>query len=159
MIRCQYIKGLFATVLQNSYFCSMKSVILILLLVCVSIAVAAEVSIDYFTAKSDGRAITVQWRTEQENNVRSFEIERTTDSKSFRLVKAITATGSHSDYRYVDEEVFMKGDGEQVQSSTYSYRLRIIGKDNSVTYSNQANVSHAVSGVRRTWGMIKEMFR
>jgi len=137
----------------------MKKFILILSLACVTIAAAAEASLEYFTAKSDGRAITVQWRSNVENNIRSYEIERSNDGKSFRYLKSVNATGSNSDYRYTDEEAFMKGDGESVLSSSYSYRLRIIGKDNTITYSNQTNVSHAVSGVRRTWGMIKEMFR
>lgn len=137
----------------------MKKLLLILSFVCVSVAVAAEASLDYFTAKSDGRSITVQWRSAVENNIRSYEVERSNDGKTFRYLKAINATGSNSEYRFSDEEVFMKGDGESALSSSYSYRLRIIGKDNSVTYSNQTNVSHAVSGVRRTWGMIKEMFR
>ncbi|HRI31471.1 MAG TPA: hypothetical protein PLI74_01830 [Candidatus Kapabacteria bacterium] len=137
----------------------MKKLLLILSVMCVTVAVAAEASLDYFTAKSDGRSITVQWRSAVENNVRSYEIERSNDGKTFRYLKAITATGSNSEYRFSDEEVFMKGDGENTLSSSYSYRLRIIGKDNTVTYSNQTNVSHAVSGVRRTWGMIKEMFR
>ncbi|HRE58295.1 MAG TPA: hypothetical protein PLW09_10785 [Candidatus Kapabacteria bacterium] len=137
----------------------MKKLLLILSVMCVTVAVAAEASLDYFTAKSDGRSITVQWRSAVENNVRSYEIERSNDGKTFRYLKAITAMGSNSEYRFSDEEVFMKGDGENTLSSSYSYRLRIIGKDNTVTYSNQTNVSHAVSGVRRTWGMIKEMFR
>lgn len=137
----------------------MRSLIAILLVLSVSIAVAAEASFDFFTAKSDGRSITVQWRTSVESNIRTFEVERSTDNKTFRFLKSVTATGSNSEYRFVDEEAFMKGDGENTQSTSYSYRLRIIGKDNSVSYSNQTNVSHAVSGVRRTWGMIKEMFR
>ncbi|MBN8574483.1 MAG: hypothetical protein J0M05_11270 [Candidatus Kapabacteria bacterium] len=137
----------------------MKKLLLILSVVCATVAVAAEASLDYFTAKSDGRSITVQWRSAVENNIRSYEVERSNDGKTFRYLKAINATGSNSEYRFSDEEVFMKGDGESSLSSSYSYRLRIIGKDNSVTYSNQTNVSHAVSGVRRTWGMIKEMFR
>ncbi len=137
----------------------MKKLLLILSVVCVTVAVAAEASLDYFTAKSDGRSITVQWRSAVENNIRSYEVERSNDGKTFRYLKAINATGSNSEYRFSDEEVFMKGDGESGLSSSYSYRLRIIGKDNTVTYSNQTNVSHAVSGVRRTWGMIKEMFR
>ncbi|MFN5310466.1 MAG: hypothetical protein ACK5C0_13515 [Candidatus Kapaibacterium sp.] len=137
----------------------MKKLLLILSVVCATVAVAAEASLDYFTAKSDGRSITVQWRSAVENNIRSYEVERSNDGKTFRYLKAINATGSNSEYRFSDEEVFMKGDSESSLSSSYSYRLRIIGKDNSVTYSNQTNVSHAVSGVRRTWGMIKEMFR
>jgi hypothetical protein len=41
----------------------------------------------------------------------------------------------------------------------YSYRIKVIAFDNSVSYSNIVSVSHSVSGIRRTWGMIKEMFR
>jgi hypothetical protein len=37
--------------------------------------------------------------------------------------------------------------------------LRAIGYDNSSSVSNSVSVAHSISGIRRTWGMIKEMFR
>ena len=81
----------------------MKKLLLILSVVCATVAVAAEASLDYFTAKSDGRSITVQWRSAVENNIRSYEVERSNDGKTFRYLKAINATGSNSEYRFSDE--------------------------------------------------------
>ena len=42
-------------------------------------------------------------------------------------------------------------------SDLNKYRLKII-YDNSISYSQSITVSRPTSGVRRTWGMIKEMF-
>jgi hypothetical protein len=43
-------------------------------------------------------------------------------------------------------------------SDAFQYRLRINLADGEVSYSNTISVTKPASGVRRTWGMIKEMF-
>ena len=56
----------------------------------------------------------------------------------------------------------MKDDanGDKVLSkNNFAYRIKILKKDNSIAYSNNVNVVHSLSGIQKTWGMIKEMFR
>jgi hypothetical protein len=56
--------------------------------------------------------------------------------------------------------VFAKGDGSNdVQNNQLQYRLKLVRPDKSFTYSNSVSVTHSVSSIKRTWGMIKEMFR
>jgi hypothetical protein len=50
-------------------------------------------------------------------------------------------------------------DDASVAQGNLSYRLRIVRDDQSAGYSNTVTVTHSVSGIKRTWGMIKEMFR
>jgi len=41
----------------------------------------------------------------------------------------------------------------------FIYRLKIVDTNGQASYSNEVSVSHNVSGVKRTWGSIKAMFR
>ena len=138
-----------------------KSYILVLLISCTSLF-AAEISLDYLTAKSDGKTITIEWKSTTERGITRYEVERASADQQYRFVATVDATGGSSLYHYTDEDAFMKQTGENPsisQLTKYTYRLKYIGNDNSTSYSNSVSVAHNVSGVRRTWGMIKEMFR
>ena len=138
-----------------------KTTILALILSLTTL-LAAEISLDYFTAKSDGKIIIVSWKSSTERNIVRYEIERAGVDMAFKSIAQIEAKGEQASYTYSDEDAFMKQNDNNpslTQQTKYSYRLKYIGTDNSQTYSSPINVSHSVSGVRRTWGMIKEMFR
>ena len=138
-----------------------KIFILSLILSCTSLF-AAEISLDYLTAKSDGKTITIEWKSAAETGITRYEVERASTDQQYRYIAQIDARGGQNSYRYTDEDAFMKLNGENpsvAQLTKYSYRLKYVGSDNSVSYSNTVSVAHNVSGVRRTWGMIKEIFR
>jgi len=140
----------------------MKMKILLLILVAATSLLYAADVLDSFTANSDGRVITLSWRSSDESQIKAFDIERSGSDQNFTLINTVQAKGYSYNYTYVDESAFMKGsDGNPIPQakSTYKYRIKIVAKDNSSFYSNTAVVAHNVSGIRRTWGMIKEMFR
>ena len=121
---------------------------------------AAEISFDHMSAKSDGKVIVIEWRPSIEKGVRLYELERTSGSEGFRPIAELEPRGAQFTYRFIDENALMKGgNNEKILGKVYSYRVKVIAYDNSISYSNIVNVSHSVSGIRRTWGMIKEMFR
>lgn len=124
---------------------------------------AAEVSFDYFKARSDGSTVVIEWRSNAEKSVKQYDVERSLNGQPYRYIHTQQAQGSAASYRVVDEEAVMKQGNNNDQSkflaNNYSYRLKIIGTNNSITYSEQVNVYHNVSGVRSTWGKIKEIFR
>jgi hypothetical protein len=124
---------------------------------------AAEVSFDYFKARSEGNSVVIEWRSSSEKAVKQFDVERSLIGQPYRYIQTTPAQGSAASYRVVDEEAVMKQGNNNDQSkflaNNYSYRLKIIGTNNSITYSEQVNVYHNVSGVRSTWGKIKEIFR
>ncbi|GMV52544.1 MAG: hypothetical protein OKBPIBMD_01212 [Chlorobi bacterium] len=134
-------------------------VALIMLFVAGSVAYAADDVVDYLKARSSGDKIYLEWRSASETNVVRYEIERAGKDGIFRYVAAVSAKGSMSTYEYSDDEAFRKPDGAQLASLYFTYRLRIIYKDKPADYSVTAGVNHNVSSIRRTWGMIKEMFR
>ena len=107
------------------------------------------------TAQSDGSDILIRWATDDEANVRSFEIERKAGLYGqFFLLDEVAPKGSNSTYEYVDDSTL-----RLTSESIYQYRLKILFADGTSIYSPEITVIHAVSSVRRTWGSIKAMFR
>jgi hypothetical protein len=129
------------------------------ILVCLFIIAHTIVLADIFKnnslkASSDGSNVILQWVTEDETNVARFDVERRTGADgSFLPVASLDAKGVSS-YEFVDYSVFRKS------TTVYEYRIKVVFLDNSnPVYTGPVSVSHTVSGVRRTWGSIKAMFR
>ncbi|MCS6966730.1 MAG: hypothetical protein NZ473_08220 [Candidatus Kapabacteria bacterium] len=119
---------------------------------------ATTVIIESFTARPQGGSILLEWRVGREEGLSRYEVERAKGSSSqeFRTLAAVAPKGAPTTYTYEDRDVLRPSAPEQ---SVYTYRIKIVGKDGSASYSTTVTVAYNVSGVRRTWGMIKEMFR
>ncbi len=123
-------------------------------LLVVSAGIADVIRQGTLQATSDGVAVTIRWVSDDENAVALFEIERRggTDGE-FAPIGHLDPKGP-SVYEFVDNSAFMKA------GSLYQYRIRISFSDGRAPYyTNPLTISHTVSGVRRTWGSIKAMFR
>ncbi|MBX3044930.1 MAG: hypothetical protein KIT33_09735 [Candidatus Kapabacteria bacterium] len=126
---------------------------------------ASNSIIQNFSAESNGDSVTIRWTSTSEDGVRRFELERsTTSNNSFKRITHQLAKGTPSTYSYVDTEAFMKqdtyeGNDDLMTQKTYNYRLKIVYANNTFSYSDVALIKHQPSSIRRTWGMIKEMFR
>lgn len=122
-----------------------------------------SLSLAFFTAESNGDDIVIEWRTLDEQNFLTFVIERKRASEeTFRVVGEVKPNGFPSTYRFVDTDAFLRNSSKQQTSSNsiYQYRLKVIRQSNlSPLYSDVISVIHTVSSFRRTWGMIKELFR
>ncbi|MDE3058324.1 MAG: hypothetical protein KGJ59_10245 [Bacteroidota bacterium] len=107
-------------------------------------------------AYSSGSNIVVQWQTDDESNVAHFYVQRSTSvSDGFLDVSsAISPKGNNVTYQFTDYSVFKTS-----ETNYYYYRIRIEGKDGTESYSETKLVTHNTSGVRRTWGSLKAMFR
>ncbi|MDX9791659.1 MAG: hypothetical protein WC313_09425 [Candidatus Kapaibacterium sp.] len=140
-----------------------KIFILVFMLAAVAIVASSSI-IQNFTAESNGDSVTVRWTSSTEENIKRFELERRTANMSaFKRIHTQTSKGTPNQYSYVDNEAFMKQDNNNdvdiLSQKTYNYRLKIVFHDNTFTYSDIAMIQHKPSSIRRTWGMIKEMFR
>jgi hypothetical protein len=115
------------------------------------------------TAKPDGDGITVEWRSELETGIRNYTIERC-DARSendYQSAGTVAATGNYSNYRFHDghpQQIQAAGQPVKPLADAFKYRVRINLTSGEVSYSQTVNVMKPSSGVRRTWGMIKEMF-
>ena len=109
--------------------------------------------LDYFHIRSENDNVVVEWKTSQETNVDRFVIERRSPQGVFIELATVEPTGSNSFYKYTDKGAYKTND------LLFVYRLKIVDTNNTVTYSSEASISLSVSGVKRTWGSIKAMFR
>ena len=137
-----------------------KIIFLISFVVLLSLAFAQSSLLDSFTATSNGSDVTLDWRSSNESNISSFDIERAPDTQQFKYLGTVKSRGYANSYNYKDDNAFMKGNGSNniTTSNKFSYRLKIIHKDNSFEYTNNVMVIHNVSGFKKTWGMLKAIF-
>ena len=115
------------------------------------------------TAKPDGDGITVEWRSDIETGIRSYTVERSDvrSENDFQSAGTVSPTGNYSNYRFHDshpQQIQAAGQPIKPQADAFKYRVRIDLGNGEVSYSQTVNVTKPSSGVRRTWGMIKEMF-
>lgn len=110
-------------------------------------------TIQSFSAVSHGQEVYLQWVTTQETAITSFGIQRSFDGKYYHTLHTVTPTGSNSNYSYIDSDLFKGG------LQTFYYRIEINSNDDKVGYSSIERVELAFSGIRKTWGSIKAMFR
>lgn len=124
----------------------------LLLLWGASVAFAGAEIIE-FDAYSLGDRCQLVWRTGREVNLQTFIVERSSDGSTFAQVASIEPEGSNSTYQYTDTSPLAQS------SRIFFYRLKILDRDQSFTYSVVREVSLIFSALRHTWGSIKAMFR
>ncbi len=125
---------------------------LIALTLAFPLAASADL-IESFTAVSHGQEVYLQWATTQENGVSSFRVQRSFDGRYFHTLRSLAPTGNNSSYSYIDSDLFKSS------LQTFYYRIEIEAANRRVSYSLVERVELAFSGIRKTWGSIKAMFR
>ncbi len=127
--------------------------ITILSLLIVSLAFAGTVFIEY-AASPGNNNVTITWRTGSETGVEQFQIQRSTDDNTFIEIGSVDKNGDGSQYEYVDDNVIFKG------SQTFFYKIRAIKSNGTLVEESQSLIVNPnISGIYRTWGAIKAMFR
>jgi hypothetical protein len=113
-----------------------------------------------FQASAGFNQVTLKWTTENEQNLKGFEVERSFDSssesnyKKLAFVAASSEQKNRKEYTYQDNTVF------KALERSYYYRLKIVDNDGTASiYSKVLTVTPTVSSARQTWGSIKAMFR
>ena len=125
------------------------------LVLIVAAAIASPAVFSVLRAVPQSEDIVVQWRLSNETGVQFFDVERSSDEvPEFRRLERISARGTGSVYSYTDNGAFYKPNA----GKTFRYRIRVSGSGGDY-YSSHVTVVHEVSSVKRSWGMIKELFR
>lgn len=126
----------------------------ILFLIVTTVTLAGVIREGTLQARSDGSNVIVLWGTTDESNIKEFEVERRSGTVGdFISISTIAKKGSNSFYEYIDKSAF------KTTGTIYQYRVKAVNHSGSAEYSNVITVSHNVSGVKRTWGSLKAMFR
>jgi hypothetical protein len=143
-----------------------KTLILIISLSLAGVALGFSEVLTYLKGSAGTDSVTLDWQSGVETGVRSYAIERSDIKTSdFKEIGSLVATGNNSTYHYRDAAINganIKGSGGSHSvvplSDLFKYRIRL-NYDNAVSYSQTISVTRPSAGVKRTWGMIKEMFR
>ena len=144
--------------LDNPYYCRYITAVkiklsTIILTFAIIATVYAGAYIEYFHGRSDSEDVRLEWQTGEETNLQKFVLERKTPQSSFTEIATVSPKGNNSYYSFVDQNAYKTND------IVFVYRLKIVDNNGQITYSHETTVSHSISGVKRTWGSIKAMFR
>ena len=126
--------------------------IIFTLFIIVSSGIAGAL-LDYFHAQNEGDNVKLEWKTTTETNLADFIVQRKTPDSQFSDLSSIRPTGNNSVYSYIDQAAY------KMTNPVFVYRLKIVDRDGLYAYSSEVSVSPNISGVKRTWGSIKAMFR
>lgn len=118
-------------------------------------ALFAGTIFEEFGATPEPNRVTIKWRTSSETDVVKFVIVRGMHTSGpFTKVDDVPAKGQGTDYTFVDDNIIFKS------SQTFFYRIRATRGDNSIIEETQSFFANQnISGISRTWGAIKAMFR
>lgn len=130
----------------------LKNIIILTLLI-VSLVFAGTVFVEY-SASPGNNQVTIAWRTGSENGVEQFQIHRSTDDNIFIEIGSVDKKGDGSQYEFIDENVIFKG------TQTFFYKIRAVKLNGTLVEESQSLIVNPnISGIYRTWGAIKAMFR
>ncbi len=106
-----------------------------------------------FTVSNDNGSVKLEWKTADERNVKDFLVQRHVQGTDWATIGTVP-TNTNGYYSYTDSDIYKNN------SSTYYYRIGIEEYNGIITYVEyQSPVNPNISGVKRTWGSIKAMFR
>ncbi|MBC8146100.1 MAG: hypothetical protein H7X80_10995 [bacterium] len=118
-------------------------------------AIANPSVFSLFNVTPQNDDIVVQWRSMSETGVQYYDVERSSDDvPQFRRLERVAAKGAGATYTFTDNGAFYKPSS----GKKFSYRIRAAGSGGD-QFSPVKSVVHDVSSVKRSWGMIKELFR
>ncbi len=126
---------------------------LFLLVILLQASPAIAQALESFTATVDGHSVKLEWTTNSERGITGFQLQRSFDGRNFYTICKMEPAGIGHTYRYIDNDLF-KDD-----TRTFYYRLEIRRTGGHKEYSQTREVTLSFSGVHRTWGSIKAMFR
>jgi len=106
------------------------------------------------TAVPQTDRVTITWVTKSESGIKQFAVLRSNDDVNFIELKKVNPQGPGTRYEYVDENVMFK------DASVLFYKVRAIGTNGQALDESPSMIVHPnISGIFRTWGAIKAMFR
>ena len=103
--------------------------------------VTLPVRLQSFAAQLVNDDVRLVWKTESETNNDHFEVERSTDGRTFRSIGQSQAAGTAHTYNWTDPTVSSTG------VTQLSYRLRIVSRSGEVTYSQIVVINLGKSSV------------
>ncbi len=131
----------------------MKKFILTALMILPLLA-GGDVVFSEYSAQPEANKVVVSWVTSKEDGIKSFVVKRSMDNKTFIELTTISAKGPGYRYEYIDNDVLFKG------TNVLYYKVACLSPTGDViAETTTMNVLPNISGLFRTWGAIKAVFR
>jgi hypothetical protein len=131
----------------------MRKVLSVLIIIIFLTSAYAASVFSECTAVPQTDRVTITWITKSETGIKQFAILRSNDDVNFIELKKINPKGPGTSYEFIDENVMFK------DASVLFYKVRAIAVNGSVLDESSMIVHPNISGIFRTWGAIKAMFR
>jgi hypothetical protein len=129
-----------------------KLVLLFVTIVFITSLYAASVFSECSAIPQTDRVV-ITWITKDESGLKHFAILRSNDDRNYIELKKVNPQGPGTRYEYVDDNVMFK------DASVKFYKVRAVGNNGQVLDESSLIVHPNISGIFRTWGAIKNMFR
>ena len=95
------------------------------------------VNLTSFTGTLQSGTAKLQWKTSTEDNFNHFEVEKSSDGRTYSKLSSVLAKGSESSYDY---------SSTQTEAKAY-YRLKIVDNDDKFVYSHVLSLSQTNASV------------
>ena len=126
---------------------------LFLMLFAVSAAFAGSIFSEYSAEPQQDR-VEVKWTTRSEIDADHFSILRSNDNQTFIQLKTVNCAGPGTTYRYTDKDIVFKSVEPKY------YKIKAYKKNGELLEETDTMIVHpSISGIFRTWGAIKALFR
>jgi glucose/arabinose dehydrogenase len=89
------------------------------------------VNLEYLSLTKESCNAKIEWKTTLETNFSHFELERSTDAKTFYKIASLPASGTNHIYTFLDERPI---------SGNNFYRLKMLDNDGSYQYSRMDSI-------------------
>jgi hypothetical protein len=112
---------------------------------------ALPVELSYFNVRKQAATAALSWETATERDAERFEVEHSTDGRSFRSIGMRSAAGTSQtprQYNFIHEN--------PVLGANY-YRLRQVDRDGSSTYSDMRMLAFNTKGLRILSNPVREV--
>lgn len=109
-----------------------------------------------FSAIPSDNMIAISWQVQDGADIVKFVLQRSVDEANWADVSELTYIADVSNYDYQDFQVSKKGSS---LTTNYYYRLNIHLIDGSVETTSNIMARPKYSGIYRTWGSLKALFR
>ena len=83
------------------------------------------IKLSSFACTANGNTAYLSWQSAEETNASKYIVQYSNDGRRFKDIASVFATGSNSKYNYIHQQV----------SGTAFYRLKMMDKDGSFSYS------------------------
>jgi hypothetical protein len=107
-----------------------------------------------YSAEPHQDRVEIKWTTKSEIDAHHFVILRSNNNQNYINLKTLSCNGPGSTYEYIDKDIAFKSTAPKY------YRIKVYSGDGRLIEESDTMIVHPnISGIFRTWGAIKAIFR